>query len=143
AVCRDRETPLVALHQQVRFVTVTEAAHRRIVSSQVAALQARDEVQAVFSELNRAGASADHIVAEVAAMLDSPVVLEDLLHRVVCSSAHGHREVDVLTQWSTRSRAEQPARDGVRHTAEVAARGRRWGRLITLRVDAATSASAV
>lgn len=142
-VCRDRRTPLVALHRQVRFVAVTEAAHRRLVSSQVAALQARDEVQAVFAELNRAGASADHIVAEVAAMLDGPVVLEDLLHRVVCSDAHGHREVDVLAQWSTRSRAEGSDDDRVRHTAEVAARGRRWGRLVALRVDAAASPSAV
>lgn len=141
-VCERRRAPLIALQEQVRFVAVTEAAHRLLVASQVAALQARDEVQALFSELNRAGAPADHIVAEVAQLAGSPVVLEDLAHRVVCCAPHDRPESEVLQDWSRRSRSGSTQQDGQR-VVDVAARGRRWGRLVAVSVPSHMSASAI
>lgn len=143
-VCDRRGVPLIALHEVVRFVAITEAAHRLLVSSQVAALQARDEVQALFSELNRAGAPAEVIVSEVARLVGLPVVLEDLAHRVVCCATHGRSETDVLQDWARRSRVGV-AGSGRHRIVEVAARGRRWGRLVAVGDPAhlASSADAV
>lgn len=140
--CRERDTPLVVLHQEVQFVAVTEAAHRLLVSSQMAALEARDAVLALFSDLNRVGAPPEHIVAEVAQLLRSPVVLEDLAHRVVWCAAHDETEADVLHDWTRKSRVGLTHEGSVR-VAEVAARGRRWGRLVATRVDPETPSPAV
>lgn len=142
-VCRDRDVPVIALHREVRFVAVTEAAHRLLVSAQVAALEARDAVQALFSDLNRAGTPADHIVTEVAHLVGSPVVLEDLAHRVVCCAAHDHRENEVLRGWARQSRVGITAQQGTRRVVDVAARGRRWGRLVATDVDPDMSPSAI
>lgn len=141
-VCKRRGVPLVALHEEVRFVAITEAAHRLLVSSQFAALQARDEVQALFTELNRAGAPADLIVDEVARLVGSPVVLEDLAHRVVCCSPHDCSESEVLHDWARRSRS-RAADSGEHRVVDVAARGNRWGRLVAVRVASEAQNSAI
>lgn len=147
--CEDRDVPLVVLHEEVRFVAVTEAAHRLLVSSQLAALQARDEVQARFTELNRAGAPADQIVSEVARLAGSPVVLEDLAHRVVWCAPHDRGESEALHDWARHSRGGAPLRQGEGshrdrwRVVDVAARGRRWGRLVAVNVRPDTSAAAV
>ena len=42
---------VIALNREVRFVTITEAVHGRIISEQMAALRARDEVRERFTKL--------------------------------------------------------------------------------------------
>ena len=57
--CAAHGLPLVALDRRVKFVSVTEAVHGRIIAEQMAALRARDEVHALFSELSLRGSPAD------------------------------------------------------------------------------------
>lgn len=132
-VCADADLPLIVLHREVQFVAVTEAAHRLLVASRVAELEARDRIQALFAELNRLGSSPATVVAETARLLASPVVLEDVAHRVVCCAPHDRSEGDVLTDWATRSRAL--GQDAHARVVDVAARGRRYGRLVALDVS--------
>ena len=139
--CRDRGVALVVLRREVRFVEVTEAAHRLLVAAQVRALETREEVQSRFTELNRGGASAGRIVEEAAVLLHSPVVLEDLAHRVVWCASHDTTESEVLHDWSRLSWAATPP-EGSRVRA-VEARGRYWGRLVATRVPPETTPGAV
>lgn len=140
-VCAEAGLPLVVLHREVQFVAVTEVAHRLLVASRVAELEARDRIQALFAELNRLGSSPSTVVAETARLLGSPVVLEDVAHRVVCCAGHDRSEGEVLVDWATRSRTL--AQDDRARIVDVAARGRRWGRLVALRVSPDLTASVV
>ncbi|MGA7206422.1 MAG: PucR family transcriptional regulator, partial [Specibacter sp.] len=142
--CEAHRLPLVVLHKRVKFVSVTESVHGRIISEQMAALRARDEVHALFSELSLRGSPADYIVAQLGAVLGCPVVLEDMAHQVVAFEAAGLSEDVLLGGWEVRSRAAHRARTedagedsrtAVLGTegwlvTPVEARGTRWGFLI-------------
>ncbi len=52
---------LIALHREIKFVSVTEEVHRRIIDDQTAALRARDEVRTLFTSLALRGAPADYV----------------------------------------------------------------------------------
>ncbi|MFE7631560.1 PucR family transcriptional regulator [Kocuria sp. NPDC057446] len=134
--CRDLDLPLITLHRRVRFVSITEAVHRRILAAQMEALEARDSVHALFTELIRTGAPADHIVHEVARLLRSPVVLEDLSHRVVTYASQDEDVSSLLADWRDRSRLAHARGNATRSVAVVEARGRRWGHLIATRAPA-------
>ncbi|MFX5813164.1 hypothetical protein ABTE31_20885, partial [Acinetobacter baumannii] len=66
---------LIALHREIKFVSVTEQVHRRIIDDQPAARRARDEVRTLFTSLARRGAPADYVVERLAHTLRAPVVL--------------------------------------------------------------------
>ncbi|MFE6964406.1 PucR family transcriptional regulator [Agromyces sp. NPDC057679] len=128
---RERGLALVALHREVKFVTLTEAVHSRIISEQTAALRARDEVRERFTALSLRGSPADYIVAQLAQTLGSPVVLENLAYEVVAAEVPAGAEEALLANW------EQRSRQAHRHPDEwlivpVEARGIRWGHLIAL-----------
>lgn len=136
--------PLVALTKPVRFVSVTEAAHNRIQSSQLSRLRRRDTIHAVFDELAVEGAPTERIVRVAAELLGLPVVLENLTHQVLALDAAGLRISPVLHDWEWRSRAARTL-PGIAHarvgseegsqdwlTASVGARGEQWGRLVCL-----------
>lgn len=133
-----RNLPLVALHREVKFVTITEAVHRRVIAEQTAALQARDEVQARFTAMALRGSPADFIVRQLAQTLQAPVVLEDLAHDVVFAQVPGGPAGEVLGEWQVRSRRAHGASLGGSSPGEdwllvpVQARGVRWGYLIAL-----------
>jgi PucR family transcriptional regulator, purine catabolism regulatory protein len=132
---------LIALHREVKFVSLTEAVHGRIISSQTEALRARDEVRERFTALSLRGAPADFIVHQLAQTLGSPVILENLAHEVVASESTLAHEEELFTDWEIRSRAAHRATQQPGHrTAHrgdwlivaVEARGIRWGSLIAL-----------
>ncbi|GAA1767539.1 PucR family transcriptional regulator [Agromyces humatus] len=153
SAARERGLALVALHHEVKFVTLTEAVHRRIISEQTAALRARDEVRERFTALSLRGAPADYVVRQLADTLGSPVVLENLAHEVVAAEGTFGGDGEVLAEWESRSRrahrlaTEPPATTEPATTAPeqaasrrsddwlivpVEARGTRWGSLIAL-----------
>ncbi|MBM7503399.1 PucR family transcriptional regulator ligand-binding domain-containing protein [Agromyces aurantiacus] len=134
----DHGLALAALHREVKFVALTEAVHRRIISEQTVALHARDEVRERFTALALRGAPADHIVQQLAQTLGAPVVLENLAHEVVAADLPPDAEEEVLGGWQLRSRdAHRRAALGAAGAdrwliVPVEARGIRWGHLIAL-----------
>ncbi|MDR6905275.1 purine catabolism regulator [Agromyces sp. 3263] len=141
---REHGLALVALHREVKFVTLTEAVHSRIISEQTAALRARDEVRERFTALSLRGSPADFIVHQLAQTLGSAVVLENLAHEVVASEVPPAAEHELFSGWEARSRLAH-RRHEEQLTAAVAAaahddwlivpveaRGVRWGHLIAL-----------
>ncbi|WP_156165035.1 PucR family transcriptional regulator [Demequina silvatica] len=138
AAAESRGLALVVLHREVRFVSVTEAGHGRIIAGQMAALRARDEVREVFTSLALRGAPADHVVRELARALGAPVVLESLAHEALIAEIPAGSEQTVLADWERRSRAAHRDQQAETHGEEgwlvvpVDARGKRWGSLVAL-----------
>ena len=128
AACRGRDLALVALDREVKFVTVTEEVHRRIIAGQVEALQERQRLHELFTGLSLRGAPVEIVVHETARALGAPVVLEDLAHEVVFADTADRTEAEVLAGWTPRSRRLDPEWTRV----PVAARGTRWGELVAL-----------
>lgn len=136
---RERGLALVALHREVKFVSLTEAVHVRIIAAQTDALRARDEVRERFTALSLRGAPADFIVNQLAQTLGAPVVLENLAHEVVAAEVPLALEEKLFAAWEARSRAAHRAKDssvgaedGDWLIVPVEARGIRWGSLIAL-----------
>lgn len=123
--------PLIVLHREARFVAITEAVHSRIISDQMAALRARDDIHALFTDLSLRGSPADFIVSQVGRVLGAPVVLENLNHHVVAFEALDAGD-DVLDAWEQRSRVAHRSADTDWLITPVEARGIRWGHLIAL-----------
>ncbi|MFB6610150.1 PucR family transcriptional regulator [Agromyces sp. NPDC056379] len=142
SAARERGLALVALHREVKFVTLTEAVHSRIISVQTAALRARDEVRERFTALALRGSPPDFIVQQLAQTLGAAVVLENLAHEVVAAEVPLAAEAELFTRWETRSRAAHRRHDEQRRLGgagadewlivPVEARGIRWGHLIAL-----------
>ena len=134
AIAEEFDLALVALHRQVRFVEVTEAVHRMIVTDQFDRVDFDRRVHETFTDLSMKRASVSGIVDAAAAILDEPVVLEDLAHRVLAVSARGHA-AELLHDWERRSRrnAEHWA------VTAVGPRTEEWGRLIVPRRPADTA----
>ncbi|MFD4421057.1 PucR family transcriptional regulator [Agromyces sp. NPDC058484] len=143
AAATSRGLALVALHREVKFVTLTEAVHSRIISEQTTALRARDEVRERFTALSLRGSPADFIVHQLAQTLGTAVVLENLAHEVVASEVPPAAEAELFTSWAARSRLAHRHDVDRRQRAlaaghdewaivPVEARGIRWGHLIAL-----------
>lgn len=134
--------PVVVLHREVKFVTVTEAVHRLIIADQTAAIRAQEEVRERFTALALRGSPADFIVRQLAQTLGAPVVLENLAHEVVAAEVPAALEESVLARWDVRSRiAHRARREGEASVGDesrpwfivpVEARGTRWGHLVAL-----------
>ncbi|MDF2992155.1 MAG: regulator of polyketide synthase expression [Microbacterium sp.] len=122
---------LVALHREVKFVTVTEQVHRRIIDDQTTALRARDDVRTLFMELALRGAPADYVVERLARTLRAPVILESLGHEVIVADL-ADADHTVLERWAERSRQSGRETDESRSVVPVQARGTRWGSLVAL-----------
>ncbi|MFS2280480.1 PucR family transcriptional regulator ligand-binding domain-containing protein [Microbacterium sp. OR21] len=129
---------LVALHREVKYVTLTEVVHRLIIDRQTAALRARDEVRDRFTALILRGSPADYVVQQLSVTLAAPVVLENLAHEVVAAEVPPAREEELFGDWERRSRAAHQAAGahGVTESGwlvvPVEARGTRWGHLLAL-----------
>jgi PucR family transcriptional regulator, purine catabolism regulatory protein len=128
--------PLIALARETAFVEITEAVHARIIDAQMAELRESEHLHEVFTQLAVAGARAEEIVRQSAALAGKPVVLESLAHQVLaCEPATADPAV-LLAGWESRARAVAPAKrtayDRVSGwlVTTVGARGEDWGRLI-------------
>jgi len=130
AECAARRLPLVVLHREVRFVSVTEAIHRRIIVAQTDALQAREHLRTMFAGLILHGAPADHIVLELSRLLAAPVVLENLSHEAIIAA--GLPTAEAIDGWQQRSRLAHRDPEEGWLTVPIEARGVRWGALVAL-----------
>ncbi|MGV9410818.1 PucR family transcriptional regulator [Nocardia sp. NPDC003693] len=119
--------PVVALRAVVRFVEITEAVHRIIVAEQYAELEFARTVHETFTALSVRRAALAEIVKTAAGMLDASVVLEDLTHRVLASTARHTATSALLERWETTSRLLP---DGDASVVPVGPHTQPWGRLI-------------
>lgn len=129
--------PLILLTRRVRFVQVTEEAHRALMDHQVRRLERARHVHEVFTALSLENTGEKGIVDATAALLDSPVVFEDPAHLVLSYSARDRDPARLLDGWAERSRFV-----GYRNQTEfgtggdrwlqtpVGLTGQRWGRLV-------------
>ena len=127
--CDTHGVPLIVLHRQVRFVQITQRVHQRILATQTEALQARERVHAMLTELGLNRSPVDYVVERLAATLDAPVVLEDSAHRVVAVSMHDEDPAATLAPWQ---QGGEPALPAQAARVPVEARGDRWGFLTAL-----------
>ncbi|MFI7480937.1 PucR family transcriptional regulator [Kocuria sp. M1R5S2] len=134
---RGRLLPVVLLTRSVRFVRVTQAAHRMLVGEQLARVERARRVHEVFTQLSLESASEQQIVDRTAELLGAPVVLEDVAHRVLAFQAARAEPGALLVDWVERAR-RVGYREGAGRRADaedwlqtpVGVRGRRWGRLV-------------
>ncbi|WP_203336694.1 PucR family transcriptional regulator [Nocardioides limicola] len=96
--------PVVALRDQVRFVEITELAHRAIVAEQFAFVDFARSTHEAFTRLSLAEAGVQEIVDTAAELCDSSVVLEDLSRTVLAYRARGRPAAGLLADWEQRSR---------------------------------------
>jgi purine catabolism regulator len=127
-----RELPIILLGRRVKFVRITELAHRRLLAQQLSRLEQAQEIHETFTRLSLERAQAQTIVDRTAALLGAPVVLEDVAHRVL---AHAGPRSEALTQnWtdlvSGAQRVPGIAEVGRWRQTPVGLRARRWGRLV-------------
>ncbi|MVU76723.1 PucR family transcriptional regulator [Nocardia sp. ET3-3] len=119
--------PVVALHEVVRFVEITEAVHRVIVADQYDELEFARTVHETFTALSVRRASLAEIVKTAAGMLDASVVLEDLTHRVLALTARHTGTPALLERWESTSRLLPDTDPNV---VPVGPHTQPWGRLI-------------
>lgn len=135
---RATDFPVVELVRHVRFVEITEVVHARILNSQYARMRFTQQVHDTFRALTVESGEPARVLSEIATLIRSPVVLEDLGHHALWSA--GDLGADVLLRdWTARSRQVPPAASTTTGGPEgwtvtpVGPRTRRWGRLVVPR----------
>jgi len=82
-VAEQRGLPLIALEHAARYIEVTEAVHRAIISHQYTLLRQAEDISRDFTDLILGGAGLEQIIARLSEILGNPVVLEDAAHNVI------------------------------------------------------------
>jgi purine catabolism regulator len=128
--------PLILLRREVPFVKFTEAAHHRIISSQLEELRTGQTIHDTFTDLALQGSTTDEIVRRAALMSACPVLLESVNHHVLAIECGPQPPEALLQAWVTQSRrilvsdrAEVVALDDHWIVTPVRSRGELWGRL--------------
>ena len=136
AAAKDASLPVIVLQRRVRFVEITEIAHRMIVAEQLERVERARDVHEAFTILSLESAGSQQVVEQAAMMIDAPVVLEDLSHLVLSYSARQLDTAELLEDWERRSRTTpspaSTARTGPEQWLQtpVGVRRNLWGRLI-------------
>jgi PucR family transcriptional regulator, purine catabolism regulatory protein len=134
--CTDAGVPLVAFGRQVRFIEITEAVHTAVLNSQFELLRRGEEIHRRFTELILHGRGVPEILAELAAAVGNPVVLEDGGHELVYYVSGRSGDDVALSAWADLHRAEDRGEEpGGALLIDVRLMDSSWGRLIALAVD--------
>jgi purine catabolism regulator len=126
--------PVVELTRHVRFVEITEVVHARILHNQYARMRFTQQVHDTFRALSVESGEPGRVLTEVANLVGSPVVLEDLGHHALWSAGELAPEV-LLRDWTARSRQVPLSATTTTGGPEswtvtpVGPRTRPWGRL--------------
>jgi PucR family transcriptional regulator, purine catabolism regulatory protein len=136
AAARQAGLPLIAFEREVAFIEITEAVHARIIDAQLEELRVSERLHEMFTELSVAGASAEEVIRQAAALAGRPVILADLAHRVLACEPAGADPGQLLHGFAARSRSVvMHGRTAYDEAAGwlvtlVGARGEDWGRVI-------------
>ena len=141
--------PLIAFGREVAFIEITEAVHARIIDVQLEELRVSERLHAMFTELSVAGASAEEVVRQAAALAGLPVILADLSHRVLACEPAGSDPDRLLSGFAARSRSVRGSGRTVFDEASgwlvtpVGAHGEDWGRVVLVCDGAPTGTDTV
>ncbi|QKW26869.1 PucR family transcriptional regulator [Streptomyces seoulensis] len=91
--------PLVQLHREVPFVTVTEEIHTEIVNGHYALLQRAEEVHRRCTEALLGGGGVPQVLAILAGAAGNPVFLETPDGRLLYAAGPGPEGADPLQVW--------------------------------------------
>ncbi|ALO92931.1 Transcriptional regulator [Streptomyces hygroscopicus subsp. limoneus] len=91
--------PLVQLHREVPFVTVTEEIHTEIVNGHYALLQRAEEVHRRCTEALLGGGGVPQVLDILAGFGDNPVFLETADGRLLYAAGAGPEGADPLQVW--------------------------------------------
>ncbi|GGV41738.1 PucR family transcriptional regulator [Streptomyces griseoflavus] len=104
--------PLVQLHREVPFVTVTEEIHTEIVNGHYALLQRAEEVHRRCTEALLGGGGAPQVLEVLAGFSGNPVFLETTDGQLLYAAGEGPEGADPLQVWEglrDRHRDDPPA----------------------------------
>jgi PucR family transcriptional regulator, purine catabolism regulatory protein len=134
--CVERGVPLIAFRRQVRFIEITEAVHAAVLNTQFELLRRGEEIHRRFTELILHGRGVPEILAELAAAVGNPVVLEDAGHELVYYVSGASGDDVALAAWADLHRAEDRGEtpEGAL-LVDVRLMDSSWGRLLALAVD--------
>ena len=128
---RRQKLPLVALHEEVRFVEVTRQMHTAILSRQLTVERRVTELHGALTAMLLDGSGVPAILGALAQAIGNPVLLERS-GAVVFHAAHEAEAEELLAQWEL-LRGRLDAGEAVAAVAPVVAAGARpWGRLIAV-----------
>ncbi|MBL1107740.1 PucR family transcriptional regulator [Streptomyces sp. 5-8] len=91
--------PLVQLHREVPFVTVTEEVHTEIVNGHYALLQRAEEVHRRCTEALLGGGGVPQVLGILAGFSGNPVFLETADGRLLYAAGEGPEGADPLQVW--------------------------------------------
>src|SRR3954451_23082077 len=134
--CAAAEVPVVAFHRAVRFIEITEAVHGAVLHAQFELLRRGEEIHRRFTELILQGRGAPEILAELAAAVRNPVLLEDAGGSLVSYVSGPPGDDLALAAWADLHRAEArgEAPEGFQ-AVDVRLMGSSWGRLLAVALD--------
>lgn len=126
---RSTGLPLVQLHREVPFVTVTEEIHTEIVNGHYALLQQAEEVHRRCTQALLGGGGVPQVLAILADFGGNPVFLETPDGQLLYAAGAGPQGADPLQVWRgcaarTRTRRHRPVRCWWTCPAAVPARAR-------------------
>src|ERR1700722_15195141 len=133
---RQAGLPLIAFEREVAFIEITEAVHGQIIDAQLEELRVSERLHEMFTELSVAGASAQEVIRQAAALAGRPVILADLAHRGLACEPAGADPGRLLSGFAARSRSvvlgSRTSYDEASGwlVTRVGARGEDWGLLI-------------
>jgi purine catabolism regulator len=134
--CERAGVPVVAFHRAVRFVEITEAVHGAVLHAQFDLLRRGEEIHRRFTELILQGRGAPEILAELAAAVGNPVLLEDAARSLVYYVSGPQGDDLALSAWTDARRAEARGEEPEGMLAvDVRLMGGSWGRLLALSLD--------
>src|SRR3954466_5826870 len=134
--CSQAGVPVLAFHRAVRFIDITEAVHSAVLHAQFDLLRRGEEIHRRFTELILQGRGAPEILAELAAAVGNPVLLEDAAHALVYYVSGPPGDDLALSAWTDARRAEARGEEPEGMVAvDVRLMGSSWGRLIALALD--------
>ncbi|MBX5442336.1 MAG: PucR family transcriptional regulator [Solirubrobacteraceae bacterium] len=98
--------PLIVLHREIAFVTVTEAIHTEIVSSHYALLRRGEQIQRRLTALMLDGEGIPEVLSALAATLRAPVFLEAAGRRLLSHAVPPDYDLDPVDVWETARHAD-------------------------------------
>ena len=138
---RRQRLPLIALHQEVRFVEVTRQLHTAILSRQLTVERRVTELHGALTTMLLDGAGVPAILGALARAIGNPVLLERAGEVVFHAANEAHAE-DLLAHWELLKGRIDAGEPAAPIAAVTAAGGRPWGRLVAVPHERPTDALA-